>query len=54
MTPKEWKEFFKRMGMVDVKSIDFSETIPDMEKAIKKELGLKGMIKYGEWIKKVV
>jgi hypothetical protein len=33
--------------MVDVKTVDFSETIPDMEEAMKKELGLKGMIKMG-------
>jgi cyclopropane fatty-acyl-phospholipid synthase-like methyltransferase len=47
MTLGEWKEFCERMGMVNVKTVDFSETIPDMEKAMKKELGLKGMIKMG-------
>jgi SAM-dependent methyltransferase len=47
MTLEEWKEFFERIGMVDVKTVDFSETIPDMEEAMKKELGLKGMIKMG-------
>ena len=47
MTLGEWKEFFEKMEMVDVKSVDFSETIPDMEEAMKKELGLKGMIKMG-------
>jgi ubiquinone/menaquinone biosynthesis C-methylase UbiE len=47
MTLEEWKEFFERSGLVDVKSVDFSETIPDMEKAIKKKLGIGGMIKMG-------
>lgn len=47
MTLEEWKEFFEKMGMVDVKTVDFSETIPDMGEAMKKELGLKGMIKMG-------
>jgi ubiquinone/menaquinone biosynthesis C-methylase UbiE len=47
MTLEEWKYFYERMGMVDVKTVDFSETIPDIEKAMKKELGLKGMIKMG-------
>jgi len=46
MTLEEWKDFFERIGLVDVKIVDFSETIPDMEKAMK-ELGLKGMIKMG-------
>lgn len=47
MTLEGWKEFYETMGMVDIKTVDFSETIPDMEKAMKKELGLKGMIKMG-------
>lgn len=45
MTLEGWKEFYERMGMVDVKTADFSEAIPDMEKAMKKELGIKGMTK---------
>ena len=47
MTFEEWKNFYEKMGMVDIKTVDFSETIPDMEKAMKKELGLKGVIKMG-------
>jgi ubiquinone/menaquinone biosynthesis C-methylase UbiE len=47
MTLEEWKDFYERMRMDDVKTVDFSETIPDMEKAMKKELGIKGMIKMG-------
>jgi ubiquinone/menaquinone biosynthesis C-methylase UbiE len=47
MTLEEWKEFYERMRMIDVKTVDFSETIPDMEKVMKKELGIKGMIKMG-------
>jgi cyclopropane fatty-acyl-phospholipid synthase-like methyltransferase len=45
MTLEEWKKFFEKMGIINVKTVDFSETIPDMEKAMMKELGLKGMIK---------
>jgi len=45
MTLEEWKEFFEKIGMVEVKTVDFSEMIPDMEKAIRKELGLKGIVK---------
>ena len=45
MTLEGWKEFYERMGMVDVKTADFSEAIPDMEKAMKKKLGLRGMTK---------
>ncbi len=47
MTLEEWKNFYERMGMVDVKTANFSETIPDMEEATKKALGLKGMLKMG-------
>ena len=45
MTLDEWKDFFERMGLVEVKAVDFSEEIPDMEKAMMKELGMKGIIK---------
>ncbi len=47
MTLEEWKEFYEKMGMVDVKTADFSEAILDMEKTMRKELGVKGMIKMG-------
>lgn len=47
MTLEEWENFYEKMGMVDIKTVDFSETIPDMEKAMKKELGLNGIIKMG-------
>lgn len=47
MTIEEWKAFYERMGMVDVSTADFSETIADMEKAMKRELGVRGMIKMG-------
>ena len=47
MTLEGWKEFYESLGMVDVSTVDFSETIPDMEKAMEKELGIKGMIKMG-------
>lgn len=45
MTLNEWKDFFEKMGLVEVKAVDFSEEIPDMEKAMMKELGIRGMVK---------
>jgi cyclopropane fatty-acyl-phospholipid synthase-like methyltransferase len=45
MTPDQWKDFFERMGMVDVKAVDFSESVRDLEKAMKKALRIKGKIK---------
>ena len=47
MTLGEWKEFCKRMGMVDVRTVDFSEAIPDMERAMREELGVIGMMRMG-------
>lgn len=47
MTIEEWKAFYEGMGIVDVRTADFSETISDMGKAMKQELGIKGMIKMG-------
>jgi len=44
-TLEEWKELFEGIGLVDVGTVDFSETIPDMERIMKKELGFKGQIK---------
>jgi len=45
MPLEEWQRFYERLGMVDVKAVDFSEAIPDMERMIKKEMGIKGTIK---------
>ena len=45
MTLEEWKELFEGIGLVDVRTVDFSETIPDMERVMKTELGIKGRIK---------
>jgi len=45
MPLEEWQRFYERMGMVDVKTVDFSEAIPDMERVMKKEMGIKGRIK---------
>ncbi len=45
MILEEWVGFFKRMGLVEVRAVDFSDEIPDMEEAFRKELGLRGMIK---------
>lgn len=46
MTLDEWKKFLQRMGLRDVKTVDFSYMVPDMEKAMKKELGKRGMLKF--------
>lgn len=45
MTLEEWKELFEGIGLVDVRTVDFSEAIPDMERVMKTELGIKGRIK---------
>lgn len=45
MTLKEWRQFFERMGLTEVVAIDFSDEIPDMEKAFREELGFRGLIK---------
>jgi len=47
MTLEEWKRFIEGVGFEDVKTVDFSDTLPDMEKALKKELGMYGMLKFG-------
>ncbi len=47
MTAEEWRAFFERQGLVEIEVMDFSETIPDMGKAMKRELGLKGMLRMG-------
>lgn len=33
--------------MIEIKAVDFSKEIPDIGKAMKNELGIKGMIKIG-------
>ena len=45
MTLREWKEFFENLGLIEVKDVDFSNGIPDMEKAFRKMVGLKGVVK---------
>lgn len=45
MTIEKWKRFFEKLGLIEVKAIDFSNEIPDIEKAFIKELGFKGIIK---------
>ena len=45
MTLDEWKNFYRKMGLIDIKTKDFSEKISDMEKTVMKELGFKGIIK---------
>ena len=44
MTMDEWKEFYESIGMTDVKVAEFSETVSDMQKSMKKELGISGTI----------
>jgi ubiquinone/menaquinone biosynthesis C-methylase UbiE len=45
MTIAQWKAFYERIGLVDVKAVDFSESMVEAEKALKKELGLAGQMK---------
>jgi ubiquinone/menaquinone biosynthesis C-methylase UbiE len=45
MTLGEWRELLERIGFADVQTVDFSDTMQDMEREMKKELGLKGMMK---------
>ena len=47
MTLEEWKKFIEGVGFEDVQTVDFSDTILDMEKTLKKELGIYGMLKFG-------
>ena len=46
MTLTEWKGFLERLGLEEVRTVDFSDMLPDMEKAMRKELGTKGMLKF--------
>ena len=46
MTLEGWKAFLEGLGLEDVRSVDFSGMIPDMEKAMRQELGAKGMLKF--------
>ncbi len=45
MTIEEWRKFFKEMGLVGVKAVDFTDEIPDIGKTFIRELGLRGMAK---------
>jgi len=47
MTIEEWRAFYEGMGIVDIRTADFSETVSEMEKGMKRALGIKGMIKMG-------
>ncbi len=47
MTVPQWKELLERLGLQAVKAVDISYVIPRMEAAVKKELGLGGMLKLG-------
>ncbi|MFQ6076143.1 MAG: hypothetical protein ACE5Z5_08425 [Candidatus Bathyarchaeia archaeon] len=47
MTLTGWRGLLEETGFVDVRTVDFSDAIPDMEKALMKELGAYGMLKFG-------
>lgn len=47
MLLEDWGRLYDKLGLSEIKAVDFSEMIPDMDEAMKKELGLKGMIKMG-------
>ena len=46
LTLGEWKRFLESVGLEEVRTVDFSDMIPDMEKAMRRELGVKGMLKF--------
>jgi hypothetical protein len=41
----EWRDFYKKMGLVDIKVNDFSESLKSMGKLYIRWLGIKGIIK---------
>ncbi len=45
MTLRERMGLFERLALVDIRAVDFSDEIPDIGKALLKELGFKGVIK---------
>ncbi len=45
VTLPQWKTILEELGLQDVKAVDFSDAIASMEKEIKRELGLVGMVK---------
>jgi len=47
MTLQQWQSFFEKLGLVDIKTADFSDAIADMEKNMNQQLGFKGKIKLG-------
>ena len=45
MTLPQWRELFERLGLQDVQAVDFSDALADIERAMRRELGLSGMLK---------
>ena len=47
MTLPQWKTLLEELGLQDVKAADFSDAIASMEREMKRQLGLVGMVKMG-------
>ena len=45
MTLPEWQSLLERVGLEDVRVVDFSETLVSMEEEMKRELGFWGELK---------
>jgi len=45
MTLTRWRELLERLELQDVQAVDFSEALDDMERTMRRELGLSGMFK---------
>ncbi len=43
----EWKALAERQGLVDVRALDLSESLEWMEQAMRRELGLRGLMRLG-------
>ncbi|MFQ6107121.1 MAG: class I SAM-dependent methyltransferase [Thermoplasmata archaeon] len=41
-----WRELLEETGFIDIETVDFSDTMQDIEKEMRRELGLKGMLKF--------
>lgn len=48
LTLPQWQRLLEQLGLQDVKAVDFSDAIPSMAEAMKRELGFVGIVKM-EW-----
>jgi SAM-dependent methyltransferase len=47
MTALEWRRSVERLGLQDVQVVDFSSSIANLGRAMRQELGLRGMVQMG-------